>query len=59
MMEISGPSIPAGVTFNATTGLFTWPSYLTAANYGVYVLQFTATNALGSASTTVTWTVGA
>ena len=58
MLELSGPPLPSGVTFNATSGTFTWPSYLNALNYGVYVLQFTATNAIGSVSTTVTWTVG-
>ncbi len=57
MTELSGPPLPVGVSFTGTTGQFYWPSYMSAANDGTYVLKFTATNGLGSVSTTVTWTV--
>jgi serine protease len=48
---LSAANLPAGASFNATTGQFSWPS---AGPVGTYTVNFTATNAQGAATSSVT-----
>jgi hypothetical protein len=53
----STPGLPLGFSFNASTGVLSWVSYISASSVGTYNLVFHATNSQGSATLPVTLTV--